>query len=281
MAKKINHKGYLRLLAIIIPFFLFVGLFQFVAATAFGVDIMTSPTQQSTYSHFILNIAGVLGTVFIVWLFTRFVDKEKFSKVGFLNQNIFNESLAGFAVGAGAIIIGFFVLFVSGFITVKDISFEWSDFLMIVSIYICVAVTEELLVRGYFLRNLMVSFNKYAAWILSSVIFSLMHAANSHLTLLAFINLFGAGLVLGLPYIFNKRLWFPIAFHFSWNWFQSLFGFNVSGLKLPPILITQTEGKDFITGGDFGFEGSIISVIVQFTIIVGFLYYFRKKEGAI
>ena len=42
-------------------------------------------------------------------------------------------------------------------------------------------------------------------------------------------SLFLAGILLGITYIYTKNLWFPVALHLSWNLFQTLFGFNVSG----------------------------------------------------
>jgi len=80
----------------------------------------------------------------------------------------------------------------------------------------------------------MYSFGKPIALVVSAILFSIMHGQNPAFDYLAFINLFLAGVMLGLPYIFNKNLWFPIALHFSWNFFQSLFGFKVSGWILIP-----------------------------------------------
>jgi hypothetical protein len=87
-----------------------------------------------------------------------------------------------------------------------------------------VAVVEETLFRGYVLKNFMESFNKYAALIISSGLFSSMHYFNLDFDLFSFFSLFLAGILFGISYIYTKNLWFPIALHLSWNLFQALFG---------------------------------------------------------
>jgi len=81
---------------------------------------------------------------------------------------------------------------------------------------------------------------------------------------LAFANLFLAGLLLGINYIYSRNLWFSFLFHLSWNFFQGpILGFRVSGLSLPPLLVAEPKGDLFITGGEFGLEGSILITIVS------------------
>ena len=40
-------------------------------------------------------------------------------------------------------------------------------------------------------------------------------------------ELFAAGFILGISYTFTKNLWLPTFFHFGWNLFQGLFGFEI------------------------------------------------------
>jgi len=90
--------------------------------------------------------------------------------------------------------------------------------------------------------------------------------------------LFLAGIVLGISYIHTKNLWFPIAMHLSWNLFQAIFGFNVSGQKTYSLIEFSITENNIINGGDFGFEGSILSVIAMLVTIVGIEIYYRRKK---
>jgi len=117
------------------------------------------------------------------------------------------------------------------------------------------------------------------ALLVSSVFFSLLHMGNAHFTLLSFFSILFAGLLLGLPYIFTRSLWLPIALHFSWNYFQgTIFGFSVSG-NAEYSLINQTRPSDtLLNGGEFGFEGSILA-IVFLALAIGFLsFHYLKQE---
>lgn len=131
--------------------------------------------------------------------------------------------------------------------------------------------------RGYVLRNLMYSFNKYIALIWSSILFSLMHGFNPNIDTFALIELFLAGILLGQSYIYTKNLWFPIALHFSWNFFQTHFGFNVSGQDTYSLIEFSIVENNLWNGGDFGFEGSWLSIISSIIMIILVERYFKKN----
>jgi hypothetical protein len=95
-------------------------------------------------------------------------------------------------------------------------------------------------------------------------------------------ELFAAGFILGISYTFTKNLWLPTFFHFGWNLFQGLFGFEISGLTVDSwkmIIHENVENvSNIVSGGEFGIEGSIISL--YFTIFGTYLvfkYYNEKR----
>ena len=105
-----------------------------------------------------------------------------------------------------------------------------------------------------------------------------MHGFNPNIDLFGFLDLFLAGILLGVSYIFTKNLWFPITLHFSWNFFQSLLGFNVSGQDSYSLIEFKITEKNILNGGDFGFEGSIFSIIAQLIFISIIWYYYNKNQ---
>ena len=144
-------------------------------------------------------------------------------------------------------------------------------------LFAVVSLNEEIAIRGYILQNLSSSFNKYLALALSSVVFMIMHLGNPNMSIIPLLNLFLAGLFLGIYCIHRKNLWFPIGAHFTWNYFQGpVFGFEVSGNEVNSIFIQNIDGSDLITGGQFGFEGSIILTVFMITCII----YLDKKFSA-
>ena len=80
-----------------------------------------------------------------------------------------------------------------------------------------VAWTEELLYRGYYLQNLSEGWNLVSAVILTSLIFPFGH---SDLTVMDYLQLALAGLLLAFAYVRTRRLWLPIGLHLGWNFFR-------------------------------------------------------------
>ncbi len=238
------------------------------------IDIHSVKTLKQ---ELVVTSFSFVGTISIVWIFSRYVDKIRFVSIGFQTKGALKNILIGFAVGAVSILIGFILLVLSQKISLVGYNFKMVDILNVFVIFILVAVMEEVLCRGYILRNLMVSFNKYVALVISALIFALMHGANPNIDLIPLINLFLAGLLLGIPYIFNQSLWFPMATHLSWNFFQAILGFNVSGLQFLSFLRFKKVGSDVFTGGDFGFEGSIYSLLIQLLVVIGLFVYLKNK----
>ncbi|WAC42016.1 CPBP family intramembrane glutamic endopeptidase [Pedobacter sp. SL55] len=145
---------------------------------------------------------------------------------------------------------------------------EIGDLLLSAATFILVSLTEELFTRGYLLGNLLTSLNKWLALTVSSIVFAAFHLANSNMNWLSFVNLFLAGVLLGLPYLLTRSLWFSIAFHFGWNFFQgTVFGFNVSGREVFSLILQSRKQNDVFNGGDFGFEGSVWCVLAQIICI--------------
>lgn len=263
-----NHSGWQRVLGIFVPYVLVVGIFQVIGALIMGVDIDNIEAVRTSFQILILLVLNLIGSIVVIGLFMRYVDEDKFISLGFQFKNRLKDFLLGFGLGAFLIILGFVILLSVGEFTVKELVLDVNELLISVLIFILVAIGEELLIRGYVLRNLMISFNKYIALIVSSVLFSLMHIFNSNIDFFALSELFIAGLLLGISYVHTKNLWFPIGLHLSWNLFQSLLGFNVSGEDMYSIIELELIESNRINGGAFGFEGSILSMLFSVVCIV-------------
>lgn len=159
-------------------------------------------------------------------------------------------------------------------------SFNATQLFLGLILMLLVAFTEELVFRGYILNNLMLSMNKWTALIFSAVLFALFHGSNPGLNFLALINIFLSGLLLGINYIFTKNLWYAIFLHFTWNFYQgSILGYKVSGLEIQSLLQQELTGNAFITGGDFGLEGSVIVGLLSILTVLIMAWIYKRKFG--
>ena len=189
----------------------------------------------------------------------------------------------------GALVVGF--LFVVGFGlslllgAVEVVGFLFSPISLLVSLllYFFVAVSEEVIGRGFILgRMLDGGINKFVALFISAVLFSLMHLFNPNFAFVPFLNIMLAGCFLGASYIYTRNLCFPIALHWFWNWIQgSVLGYKVSGNEFSNenLLILHFPEENLINGGTFGFEGSILcSLLLVLGTVIILRHYYKGLE---
>ena len=92
-----------------------------------------------------------------------------------------------------------------------------------------------------------------------------MHISNDNATLWSSLAIaIEAGLLLGAIYKYSGTLWMPIGVHWAWNFSQgNIFGFKVSGTDAgSSLLYSDVSGSEWLTGGAFGAEASVIAVVV-------------------
>ena len=289
MKKVINHKGWLTAILSIIPFFIFVSFFQ-----GFGVGLSNvlgkrgiidfdfdkyleiEDMRDFLVADTIIQYFDLIGVLLLLWILMRFVDKEPFINLGFSLKGKVNDIMLGMTLGLLLMAVGYTILILLGEIKFVSFNYDLKSIVLLFLLFIVVSVVEETYVRGYVLKNLLQSFNPIISLIISSAIFSLLHFFNPNVNYIALTELFIAGILLGISYVYTKNLWFPIALHLSWNFFQVMFGFNVSGMDTYSLIEFEIIENNNINGGDFGFEGSYLSILFSL-IMMYFLWKYYKK----
>jgi uncharacterized protein len=124
---------------------------------------------------------------------------------------------------------------------------------------------EEVLFRGILQRHLEAVFGSWIALAITSALFGLGHIGNDDATWFSSLAIaLEAGILLGAAYMLTRRLWLAIGIHAAWNFTQGwVFSVPVSGGEAPlGLLITRRVGPDWLTGGDFGLEASVVAMVV-------------------
>ena len=290
MKKVTYHKGWLTAILSIIPFFIFAILFQGIglgftsALGEYGIiefDFNTYSEVEDVMRDYlaadtIIQYFDLIGIFVLLWILMKFVDKEPFINLGFSIKGKMNDIILGMALGLLLMAVGYSTLIFLGEIKFVSFNFDLKSIMLLFLLFIGVSVVEETYVRGYVLKNLLKSFNPVVSLIISSAIFSLLHFFNPNVNYIALTELFIAGILLGVSYVYTKNLWFPIALHLSWNFFQVMFGFNVSGIDTYSLIEFEILENNNINGGDFGFEGSYLSILFSL-IMIYFLWRYYKK----
>lgn len=279
--KPLITQGWLRALLFQIFYLVFfLGVSMFIVLFTPASKKNSQIESVSIASSFMLFSVSLLAIVSIalVAAFRKIIDRQSFFSLGFKFFSNIKDAFAGLFTGV-------FLLLVAAILMVlnKNLSWTFSEidstelFLSFV-LMLLVAFYEELVFRGYLLNNLLQSLNQRNALCISALLFALAHLGNPDIGFIGAINIFLAGLLLGINYIFKKNLWFGVFLHFSWNFFQGpVLGFKVSGIAVKSVLSQQTSGSVLITGGSFGLEASLLTSVL-FLLAIGFFYVAYKKK---
>jgi membrane protease YdiL (CAAX protease family) len=127
-----------------------------------------------------------------------------------------------------------------------------------------VGLAEEAVFRGIVFGVTERSLGSRAAIVISAALFSLIHLPNDGISLLSVAALFAYGVLQAALYIKTRRLWLCIGSHIAWNYcVGQVFSTTVSGHAAKPGLLRgELSGAPWLSGGAFGVEGSLITLLV-------------------
>ena len=159
-------------------------------------------------------------------------------------------------------------------------SFSLGTFAVSAGVMLIAAATEEVMMRGYVLQELMSKFSAATAVIASSLLFVVLHAnalIKDEIGIVGAANIFLASVLMSVAYLQTRALWLPIGVHAGWNTTQGpLLGINVSGTDFGQGWHTVAfEGSKWLTGGQFGFEASLFGLIGPLVGIALLLVFLR------
>ena len=279
--------GWVRALLFFFTFFIFITLFDLIGIaivayySEYGFEEFISDPEliMENKMMLLMMVCQLIGTLFTIGLFQKFISREDFVSIGLNFVGFKIDFYKGLLAGTVLICSGFISLTVLNLTLIELTYFSLYDQIFYFFLFTIVSLNEEIAIRGYILHNLSSSFNKYVALIISSLVFMIMHLGNPNIGILPLVNLFLAGIFLGIYTIHKNNLWFPIGAHLTWNYLQGpIFGFEVSGNKINSLFEQKPNGHELLTGGNFGFEGSIILTLFLIMSIFFMDRYFQRPD---
>ena len=196
------------------------------------------------------------------------------------------QLMLGGASGAALVALPMAVLFALGVyepVLFRDAS---SALLGVAALIGIAAILEELTYRCLLFRVVERAWGTKVALAVQAVVFALVHLENVEqggiidvVTMLIAVTL--AGLLWAAVFVLTRNLWAAAANHAAWNFTILLAGVPLSGIedwrKLAP-LETRFAGPDWLTGGMFGPESSLL-VIASTTVAVVLLLRAARRRG--
>ncbi len=240
--------------------------------------IFQNPELSRPLKDFYSLFVSFGAVIFCVWLWVRFFEKRSLKTLGLQSKNAFKKYISGFLSGfiMLGIVIGLMAMFDTiGFQEkVEPFSLDFLGIMLLLLLgYIVQGAAEEIMTRGWQFQVIGARYRPWLGAVISSVIFALLHGLNKGISVLAIINLLLFAFLLIIFILRDKSIWAACGWHTAWNWsMENIYGLKVSGTEgVGSILNLSTEGPNYITGGDFGPEGSILTTIVLFAGMVTLL----------
>jgi hypothetical protein len=242
--------------------------------------------------------ATMIGSVYLAG---RVLDRRRFRDFGFeIDRSWWTDFGFGLALGAILMTSVFVVEYGAGWVTVTSLfwiaqpefSF-WPWFVWSFVTYVSVGIYEELVARGYLIKNLSEGLTWFdqlspvgavtVATLASSVVFGLGHVTNPNASFVSTVGVVFGGLMLATGYVLTGELGLPIGLHVTWNFFGgSIYGFPVSGnIGGVSLIATDQSGPAVITGGAFGPEAGLVGVIATGMGILLTVAWVYRREGEV
>ena len=260
------------------PFSLVIGfLVEF-----FSPGNGTASIQEFFYHYFLyyeLFSFVIILFLFIFWV--KVIEKNALSSLGFVKRNWLKYLGWGIMfslVQMGVIALVYQVSGIGSF-ELNELSLEPILFILgLFPFWLLQGGTEEVATRGWLLTRIAARTNLPLSIVISSSLFGILHMGNAGVTFLSVLNIILDGVLAGLLFIYTDSIWLVVAQHGTWNYVQgNLLGFQVSGTGADASIFSFTmgDGPDWLTGGAFGAEGSIITTLV---LLVSLVIVYRLGE---
>lgn len=244
------------------------------------------PEDKTLKFFFIILIAAISGTTGTI-IARRYLDKKTMLSFGLkIDSFAIKDWLYGFLLSFLMVGLVFLLLLWFGLLEFESVNpniltlkFLQDFILMFVALVILTAWWEELVFRGYLLQNMIKGMGINWAVIISCILYGAVHATNPNAGIISssIIVLFGFMRLYG--YLRTSQLWLSMGMHAGWNFFQGpIFGFGTSGYETESVLIHKLNGSDWLTGGKFGPEGSVFTVLIVLLAILSMYWWTRGRK---
>ncbi|KQZ71156.1 abortive infection protein [Rhodanobacter sp. Root561] len=227
-----------------------------------------SPPLERAFGQFVIR---ALIPLLVYLILVKWIERRRMSELA--PATLLPQGLLGVAFGVVlfSIIVGVMYLLGSYQVTGTNPDAAWLPALLVVGLG--AGIGEEIMFRGVLFRIVEEGMGTWAALIISALFFGAVHLGNPGATLWSSLAIaIEAGLLFGLLYHVTRSLPLCMGLHAAWNFTQgTIYGIPVSGTDADGWLVSTRSGPDWLSGGVFGAEASVVALALCSLCTLGLL----------
>lgn len=248
------------------------------AVVALGWTVKTAdPLHHALATLSLQLLPALLGYAILV----RLIERRRMRELS--ARAIPTYGLVGFLSGAVlfSVVVGVLYLAGSYHVIGTDPQVDWLPGVLVAGIG--AGISEEIITRGVIFRVVEEGLGTWWALVISALFFGGAHIFNPGATLWSSAAIaIEAGLLLAMIYHVTRSLWACIGLHAGWNIMQgTVYGIPVSGGASKGWLISSRTGPDWLSGGVFGAEASVVALLACSLVTLALLMVALRRKSIV
>lgn len=277
-ALRVYAQPFMRILLALIAVIGAVAVFR----TFVVPEVQDAFRITETEASFLRRGGILLVALAAYWLYVGLIERRAATEIRPTPVGI----LLGLVSGAALISITTLSLFATGTYELVSVPGASTALFGVAAVILVAAMLEEIVFRGILFRILEGAWGTVPALWLQSLIFAVVHLSNIEgADALTAVTMVTCGTLIGalwtMIFVHTRNLWIVGTHHAAWNFSILLTGLPLSGLndwRADAPFQSRYSGPDWLTGGIFGPEDSVITLIVVAIALSALLYSARRQN---
>lgn len=253
--RRLLRSPLLRMIYFVLMLSLFTGIARWLAK----VTAIPANSLRTMSANLASTVLIVLPFLLAYWLLAKFIERRPLRELDWRKSP---QLLWGLLAALLLFALVTAELWAAGVYSISG----WGDaplWTLFLLTAVVPGITEEIISRGILFRLTEEGLGTWIALLVSALFFGFAHITNPGATAWSSIAIsVEAGLLFGLLYHVTRSLWWCLGLHAGWNYVQgAVFGIPVSGINVDGLFESRLQGPDWLDGGGFGAEASVLTVL--------------------
>jgi hypothetical protein len=241
----------------------------------FNLSLFSDLLQQAFFLFLLL-----WGFATIRWIATRGPSPDRFSRLNGIRATnalpsrptTFQEWQRGVALGWGMVLAALVPMMLRGALH-PEFSLalsNWGIALISLATIAVATLALEVAFRGFLFQNFINATGPVFATLFLSLAYATLSSFRPNATPLSVLITFFFGVLYSIAYLQTRALWLGWGIHFAWNAAAAiLFGLPLAGdAAYNNLIFTSVTGPYWLTGGPYGPEAALFTLVVLFAAIL-------------